>query len=340
MKKVKVGLLGYGNAGRVFHAPLIAAEPQLELYKIGSRDFSDKALPPGVTGAGIDEVIADPEVDLVVVATPNDSHAPLSEQALQAGKHVVVDKPFTLDGDAAARLVQLSETTGKMLSVFQNRRWDGGFLTARDVVERDLLGPISYGAFHFDRYSPVIKDRWREWAGRGAGILYDLGPHLIDQIMVLFGTPDAVTANLARQREGALVDDFFHVVLEFGPTRIVAHASSLMPDHAPRISLFGARATLFQYGFDGQESALKEGTMPGDLNWGVTPGTRVELRDTDGTPRALAVQNGQYEAFYASVAAALLDGAEPPVSAEDALAVMRVMDAARLSGQTGQRVVL
>jgi len=340
MGKSKVGLLGYGNAGRVIHAPLISAEPRLELRKIGSRDFSDKMLPPGVTGGSIAEVISDPEIDLIVIATPNDSHAPLAEQALRAGKHVVVDKPFALDSKSAARIVQLAEDTGKLLSVFQNRRWDGGFLAARDVMEQGMLGTVSYGAFHFDRYSPVIKDRWREWDRPGAGILYDLGPHLIDQIMVLFGMPDAVTASLARQREGALVDDFFHAVLEFGSSRIVAHASSLMPDHTPRISLFGARASLFQHGFDGQEAALKRGDRPGDPEWGETPGGHVELLQADGQRRALPLHNGQYEAFYAGIAEAIRSGTSPDVTGSQALAVMRVLDAVRLSGRTGVRVEL
>ena len=163
---------------------------------------------------------------------------------------------------------------------------------------------------------------------------------MIDQIVVLFGAPDAVTTNLARQRDGALVDDFFHVVLDYGSCRIVAHASSLMPDLGPRISLYGAEASLFQYGFDGQEAALKDGAVPGDPTWGVTSDARVELCRPDGQSRLLDVSNGQYEAFYAAVAATLLDGAEPPVSAEDALTVMRILDAARLSGETGKRVAL
>ena len=323
-----------------FHAPLIAAEPRCDLRMIGSRSFDGKSLPTGVAAATIADVIGDPDIDLVVIATPNDSHAPLAIEALNAGKHVVIDKPFALDAQEAQSVLDLAAAMGKHAIVFQNRRWDGGFLTAQKALENGLLGKISYGAFHFDRYSPVIKDRWREWDGPGAGILYDLGPHLFDQIICLFGVPDAVSASPAKQRDGALVDDFFHVVLEYGAMRITAHASSLMPDHAPRLSLFGADASLFQYGFDGQEAALKDGAVPGDPNWGVTPQARVELRGADGRLQDLAVLNGQYEAFYAAVAATILDGAEPPVTGEDALAVMRVLDAARMSGQRGQRVVL
>lgn len=340
MTQIGVGLIGYGNAGRIFHAPLIMAEPRLDLRLIGSRDFIDKTLPDGVTGKPIEEVIKAPEIDLVVIASPNDSHAPLAEQALKAGKHVVIDKPFALTADQATGVVNLAERMGKHAIVFQNRRWDGGFLTAREAFEDGLLGPISYGEFHFDRYSPVIKDRWREWDGPGAGILYDLGPHLFDQIVALFGKPDAVTATLARQRDGARVDDFFHAVLDYGTTRIVAHASSLMPAHGPRIALYGSQGSLFQHGFDGQEDALKSGETPGDPGWGLTPEARVEIWGADGERTELNVMNGRYEAFYKAVAATLLDGAAPPVTSENALNVMRILDAARASADTGQRIPL
>lgn len=340
MSKLKVGLLGYGGAGRIFHAPLIAAEPRLHLHRIGSRDFTNKTLPHGVTVAPIAEVIADPEVDLIVIATPNDSHASLAEQALRAGKHVIVDKPFTLNSNEAASVVAMAADTGKVLSIFQNRRWDGGFLTARKVFNDGHLGSINYGEFHFDRYSPAIKNRWREWERPGAGILYDLGPHLIDQIMCLFGNPDAVTTNVAHQRTGAQVEDFFHIILEFGPARIVAHASSLMPDHLPRISLFGEKSSFFQFGFDGQEAALKQGQHPGDEHWGATPNAELYLMDTDGARTDVPILPGQYEAFYENIADAICDGTELAVTGAQALNVMRVLDAAQLSAKSGHRIRL
>ncbi len=154
MAQIRVGLVGYGNAGRVFHAPLIAAEPRMALQQIGSRSFADKALPEGVTGAQIEDVIDAANIDLIIVATPNDSHASLAKDALRAGKHVVIDKPFALDAEEAQSVVELAVQVGKHAIVFQNRRWDGGFLTSRAALEDGLLGKISYGAFHFDRYSP------------------------------------------------------------------------------------------------------------------------------------------------------------------------------------------
>lgn len=338
MAALNVGLLGYGNAGRVFHAPLIQAEPGLNLHRIGSRSFADKTLPPGVTGASVDDVIADPDINLIVVATPNDSHAPLALQALKAGKHVVVDKPFAVTADEATRLVQEAKSRNLLLSVFHNRRWDGGFRSVRQAVAEGLVGDISYGAFHFDRLSPAIKHRWREWQDvPGSGILHDLGPHLLDQILCLFGMPDALTASTARQRPGAQVDDFFHILLEYGSTRIAAHASSLMPDHGPRIALYGDQASLFQYGFDGQENALKQGAMPGDPGWGDTPGGAVRLIAHDGAVAELTMQPGQYEAYYADIAAAISQARTPEVTAQQALQVMQVLELARRSAETGQR---
>jgi len=337
---LKVGLLGYGNAGRIFHAPLIQSEPALKLHKIGSRSFADKTLPTDVTGAPIAEVIADPEIDLIVVATPNDSHAPLAMAALEAGKHVVIDKPFAVTLSGAEELVFFAAQQGKILSVFHNRRWDGGFLRARQAMDNRELGEVSYGAFHFDRFSPEIKTRWREENVPGAGILYDLGPHLLDQILVLFGIPDAVTASVACQRPGAVVDDFFHLILEFGTTRIVAHASSLMPDHTPRVSLFGSEGSLFQYGFDGQEAALKDGQRPGDPGWGKTENGWVELRDNDGAAAREGLPDGCYEAFYANIASAIAGKASLEVAPSEALNVMRVLSAAIESAKIGRRVLL
>lgn len=340
MSEIRVGLLGYGNAGRIFHAPLIMSEPRMTLCQIGSRTFSNKALPSGVSGAPIGKVLENPDIDLVVVATPNGSHASLAKQAVLNGKHVVVDKPFALNAEEAAEVVQLADEHQKLLSVFQNRRWDGGFLTARDAMETGELGPVSYGEFHFDRFSPDIKDRWREWDTPGAGILYDLGPHLLDQVYCLFGMPDALTANVARQRPGAIVEDFFHIIHEFGATRVVVHASSLMPDHAPRIALYGERASFFQFGFDGQEEALKAGNCPGSPDWGKTPDGQAYFLDADGSQHDTPLSLGRYEAFYAGIANAIINGTRPDVASSQALDVMRILDAAALSARTGRRIAL
>tara|TARA_R110002110_G_scaffold65812_21_gene180939 strand:- start:4196 stop:5221 length:1026 start_codon:yes stop_codon:yes gene_type:complete len=340
MKTINVGLLGYGMAGKVFHAPLIQSEPRMTLRTIGSRTFTDKTLPKNVAAADIDAVISDPLIDLIVVATPNSSHAPLAQLALEAGKHVVIDKPFALSEAEAQRVIEAARAAGRIVSVFQNRRWDGGFLTARRAVQQGRLGKITYAELHFDRYSPAIKDRWREYQVPGAGILYDLGPHLLDQILCLFGMPDALTANLAAQRPGARVDDFFHIICDYGPVRVVAHASSLMPDHAPRIALYGDDGSLFQYGLDGQEMALKAGMTPAHDDWGLSRDAEVVLKSADGQSETLPILRGRYDAFYANIADVILEASPCAVPPEQALQVMRMLDAAQQSAADGCRIGL
>lgn len=331
MSQIPVGLLGFGLAGSVFHAPLIQACEGLRLAAVGSRSFEGKQPPEGVRCASIDEVLADPGIELIVVATPNDSHASLARQALAAGKHVLVDKPFALRVAEAEELVALAREQDRCLSVFHNRRWDADFLTAQQVIAEDRLGSIAYAEFHFDRYRPEPRPRWREQPGEGAGLLYDLGPHLIDQACCLFGLPRAVTADVLAQRPGAEVDDYFHLLLDYGRMRVVLHASSLMPAHGPRIALYGDVASFRHFGLDSQEGDLKAGLRPGDEGWGRMREARAELLTHDGQVTAIATQRGRYQDYYAGIARALITGGEPPVTATQALDVMRVLEAAMLS---------
>jgi len=340
MSQLQVGLLGFGLAGSVFHAPLIQACDGLHLAAVGSRSFEGKQLPAGVRGASIDAVLADPAIELVVVATPNDSHASFARQALLAGKHAVVDKPFVLRAADANALIALARKQDRCLSVFHNRRWDADFLTAQQVIAEGRLGAISYAEFHFDRYRPQPKPRWREQPGEGAGVLYDLGPHLIDQACCLFGLPRAVTADVLSQRPGAQVDDYFHLLLDYGSTRVVLHASSLMPAHGPRIALYGERASFRHFGLDSQEDDLKAGLRPGSAAWGHMRDARAELLSHDGKGTVIDTLRGRYQDYYAGIVHAVRTGAEPPVTATQALDVMRVLEAAMRSSAERRTVLL
>ncbi|ODU45200.1 oxidoreductase [uncultured Aquimonas sp.] len=340
MTQIQVGLLGFGLAGSVFHAPLIQACDGLHLAAVGSRSFEGKQLPAGVCGASIDAVLADPAIELIVVATPNDSHASFARQALLAGKHVVVDKPFVLRAADAEDLIALARKQDRRLSVFHNRRWDADFLTAQQVMAEGRLGKISYAEFHFDRCRPQLKPRWREQPGEGAGVLYDLGPHLIDQACCLFGLPRAVTADVLAQRPGAEVDDYFHLLLDYGSTRVVLHASSLMPAHGPRIALYGEAASFRHFGLDSQEDDLKAGLRPGSAAWGQMRGARAELLSHDGEVTAIDTLRGRYQDYYAGIVHAVRTGAEPPVTATQALDVMRVLEAAMRSSAERRTVLL
>ncbi|MFP5356578.1 MAG: oxidoreductase, partial [Gemmatimonadota bacterium] len=240
---LNVALVGYGFAGRVFHAPLIAAVSGLRLYGVvsGQGELVRSHWPEARVYPELSAALADPAVDLVVLATPNVLHAEQAHAALDAGKHVVVDKPFTVTVAEAESLVAHAERAEKVLSVFHNRRWDSDFLTVRKLIAEGALGEVTYFESRFDRYRPVVRDRWRERAGAGAGLWYDLGPHLVDQALQLFGAPLDMTADLAIQREGAQVDDYFHVVLRYSRLRVVLHASMLVAANDLRFAVHGTR---------------------------------------------------------------------------------------------------
>lgn len=341
---IGTGLIGYGAAGATFHAPLIAVEPRLRLTRIASsrRDAIARAFPEVQIDASADALIESAEVDLVVIATPNETHYPLALAALQAGKHVVIDKPFAVTVAQAETLVAESEKRGLKLSIFQNRRWDGDFLTVADLIQRDVLGSIHYFASHFDRFRPAIKQGWREQAKPGSGVFIDLGAHLIDQALQLFGLPEAVTADIAIQREQAQVDDYFHVVLRYGRRRVVLHASTLAAAPGPRFTVHGSRGSLIVTGLDGQEAALKAGKTPSGRSWGSSTytSTAVLTRADEDEKENIEVAAGNYPCFYRGMAAAIAGEDDVPVPPRQALDVMRIIELAQHSASEGRTIAL
>ncbi|KAF1687368.1 oxidoreductase [Pseudoxanthomonas broegbernensis] len=338
-----VALLGYGLAGRVFHAPLIAATPGLRLHTVVSRDPAAVAAdhPHARVVADPAQAFADPAIGLVVVATPNHTHSPLALAALDAGKHVVVDKPFALDAAEAESMIEAAGRAGRVLSVFHNRRWDADFLALRALVETGGLGDVMELHSHFDRFRPQVPDRWRDREGPGSGLWYDLGPHLVDQALQLFGPPLAVCADLGRQRDGASAVDWFHVRLRYARLRVLLHAGTLVPGHGLRFAAHGTGGSWIKHGLDPQEEALRAGHAPGGADWGRDPQPGAWLRvDADGTVREAAATGprGDYTAYYARLRDALVDGAPPPVTAQEALLAMRVIDAGIASAAQGREV--
>jgi len=343
MQPIRTGLIGYGTAGAVFHAPLIAAASGLRLAAIASRRAEEIArdFPEAKAYENPQSLIDDPDIELVVIATPNETHAALARAALEAGKHVVVDKPFTLDAGEAEALIALADAAGRKLSVFQNRRWDSDFLTVRRLVDDGRLGEIAYYEAHFDRFRPEIKQGWRETEAPGAGLLYDLGAHLIDQALVLFGLPHAVTADVTRQRAAARADDYFHVVLDYGRRRAVLHASVLVRDPGPRYLVHGDGGSFVKYGIDSQEAALREGRRPGGEGWGEDdPALFGRFTDADGTAATIDSLPGRYTAYYDGIAASIRDDAPLPVEARDARDVIRVIEAAQISARERRTILL
>jgi scyllo-inositol 2-dehydrogenase (NADP+) len=275
--------------------------------------------------------------DLVVVATPNTTHFDIAAAALDAGKHVVVDKPFTVTLDEADALIALAKRQERVLSVFHNRRWDSDFLTVRKTLPQ--LGEIMLFEAHWDRFRAAIKQGWREVAQPGGGVLSDLGPHMIDQALVLFGMPDAVSADLHAQREGAQVDDYFDLTLHYGQRRVCLRCSSLVAAPRPRFAIHGTAGSFAKYGLDPQEAQLKSGMDPRDAAFGIDESEGV-LTFGDGRTSKVPSERGDYRTFYDGVADAILHGAPPPVDPRDARAGLGIIDLARRSAELGQRLPL
>lgn len=337
---LNVAIVGYGFAAKTFHAPLIAGVAGLQLAAIASSDAAKVRAdwPEVVVVATAAELFARSDIDLVVIPTPNDSHFPLARMALAAGKHVVVDKPFTVTVADARCLQAEAAAAGRLLSVFHNRRWDSDFLTLRQVIAAGELGRIVHFESHFDRYRPEVRARWREQAGPGSGLWYDLGAHLLDQMLQLFGAPESISLELARQRDGAAADDWFHAVLRYGQSRCILHGSALVPVPAPRFTVHGALGSFIKGGLDPQEDFLKSGARPPLPDWGEDPLPATLSLWSDGVcrTRALACVAGNYPAYYCAVRDAIRGVGPNPVTAEEAVGVIGLLELGLQSAQQGR----
>jgi scyllo-inositol 2-dehydrogenase (NADP+) len=331
-KPLNVALLGYGFASKTFHAPLLVRVPGLRLAYIVSSDSAKvhKDYKDISVLAKPEEAFALPEVDIIVIATPNTTHFDLAHKALSAGKHVVVDKPFTNTVAEGAELIKFAKSFGKILSVFQSRRWDADFLTLRKLLADGPLGKLALFESHYDRYRPEARQRWREQAGPGSGIWFDLGPHLIDQTLQLFGAPEAIYADLEMQRPLGQATDYFHVIFRYGKSRAILHGASLVVAESPRFTVHGALGSFMKFGMDTQEEALKRGEIPGSPGWGADPkmGTLITKKDDGFETRQIPNLPGNYLGFYEGLRDAIAGGAPNPVTAEDGLEVINVLETA------------
>lgn len=331
-QKFTVGVVGFGFASQTFHVPLIQATPNLELVAISSSD-ADKvhaSLPEMAVESKPQALFSRSDIDLVVIPTPNQSHFPLAKAALAAGKHVVVDKPFTVTLSEAKVLRGLADESDRLLSVFHNRRWDSDYLTLKALVESGDLGRLTSLESRFDRFRPEVRDRWREQAQPGGGIWYDLGPHLLDQALELFGMPRGILLDLAVSRDGAQTDDDFVALLDYDERRVTLKASALIAEPTPRFAAHGTKGSYVKYGLDPQEDRLKAGETPAP-EWGVDT-NHGTLRTWDEASQALVAQAhptlpGDYLAYYQGIADALAGQAANPVDAGSAIKVMTLLEA-------------
>jgi scyllo-inositol 2-dehydrogenase (NADP+) len=339
---IRTGVIGYGLGGMAFHAPLVDAVPELELAAIASsRADMVHARYPGVTVTTPDALLADPGIQLVVISTPNDTHAPLARRALQAGKHVVIDKPFATNLADGEALVALAKEKGLLVGAFHNRRWDGDFLTVRKLVEAGTLGKVMLAELRWDRFRPDLAQAWKEDPEAGAGILADLGPHLIDQALQLFGTPEALSADIAAQRQGGRTDDYFELTLFYGARRVTLSAGRLFVTPRPRFWLHGTRADFAKHGLDPQEPRVKDGGRYTDPGVGDEEARyHGTLTRADGSSEIVPTETGDYRLFYAGIARAIAKGTPPPVTGEEAVMGLRIIEMARESAREGRRLSL
>lgn len=346
---LRVGLIGYGLAGSVFHAPLVSAAPDLELTAVVTGNPERQAQvrrehpQAAVVERPEDLWSSVPALDLVVVASPNRSHVPLATAALEAGLPVVVDKPLAAGSAEGERLAELAEGRGLLLSVFQNRRWDGDFRTVTELVRGGRLGQVHRFESRFERWRPQLKGGWRELGdpAEAGGLLYDLGSHLVDQALTLFGPVAEVYAELDARRSGAQTDDDAFVALTHADgVRSHLWMSAVAADLGPRFRVLGSKAAYTVFGLDPQEDALRGGGDPAAPQWGEVPAERYGVLGSGDDTAPLATLPGAYLDYYNGVAEALRGHAPVPVEPRDAVAALRVLEAARRSAAEHRTVTL
>jgi scyllo-inositol 2-dehydrogenase (NADP+) len=343
---VRVGLIGFGLAGQAFHAPVIVGVPGMELACILERHGSRarERYPKVRVARTLDELLSDRTIGLCVVATPNDSHFSYTKACLEAGRDVVVDKPFTPTMAEAEELVALAAARGRLLTVYQDRRWDGVFQTVKKLVASGELGAIAEYEARFDRFRLKPRMNWREQAGfPAAGVLWDLGPHLIDGALVLFGEPDSITAKALCQRPAAVVDDAFDVHMDYPRMRATLRARIIAYAPGPHVLIHGTAGSFVKYGIDPQEEILRSSPSPdGNLwgpDWGLEPEERWgTLSLVNGQVRKVKTERGDYRRFYANVLDAIEKRAPLDVTPDQALRVMRALLLAHKSSREGRTV--
>ena len=326
---LNVGLVGFGFAGQVFHAPVISCVEQLRLAAIVRRSGErDPRYPDTEFVRSVEDLLARP-IDLVVIATPNTSHAPIAKQCLLAGKHVVIDKPFATTATEAEELIAIAEERKLLLSVYQNRRYVGDFVTLQKLLAENALGRITSFESHFDRFRPELRPgSWREQPIPGSGLWFDLGAHLLDQVLVIFGIPEAVSADIRIERDGATVDDASDVTLHYPRMRAMLRISMLAAAPGPMFIVRGTKGTFIKYGLDPQEEALKAGRLPNKSDWDCEPPELYgKLTTAEGTT-TIPTTPSNFTHYYANIRDAILGKIDLAVKPQQSLAVMRGIELA------------
>ncbi len=343
-RPIQTAIIGYGKAAQIFHVPLLKSSDDFDVISVLQRTKSDakKDFPDGKIVRDLKDLLKDDAVELVIITTPNHYHFEQAFEALSADKHVVVEKPFTVTSDEAEKLIRLAQSKKRVLTAFQNRRWDGDFLTIKKLIHEKAVGRVVEFESAFNRFRNFLRDdAWKEKDLPGSGIMYDLAPHLVDQAVLLFGMPEKVFADIRAQRGGD-ADDWFEINFYYPGFKAKLKAGMLVPEHSPRMILRGEKGTYIKYGLDLQEQALADGNMPDSENWGQESekhwGTLYKEVNGEITTQKVETVAGNYPAFYKELAYAIRNKQTPPVIPDTAKKVIKLLELAKESHQFGRVV--
>ncbi|UZD21251.1 Gfo/Idh/MocA family oxidoreductase [Algoriphagus halophytocola] len=336
---IKTAIVGFGSVAEKMHAPLITVCPDLDLVaSVERRTNRCEELYGTQTFRSLEDLLQADAADLIVITTPNEYHFPMAKQCLEAGKHVVVDKPVTIYAHEAEELHRLAEERGLVLSVFHNRRFDGDFMTLQKLVREGDLGDLVYLESHFDRFRPEVTENWREKEVPGNGITFDLGSHLIDQVVLLFGLPKWIQADIRKQRTGAVADDYFDIILDYGSLKARVTAGALVNVPTPKFLLLGKKGSYQKFGLDVQEAAFKAGEKPEGPSWGVESEEKWGKVFLSDESRPYETLPGDYRILYQNVADVIIKNADLKISIPQTISVLKLIEAAFRSAKEGKRI--
>lgn len=329
-KKIKTAIVGFGKSGSIFHLPILECLNEYEIKSVVSSDEKKvkKRLPDVEVYSSLDELLDKSPVDLVIITSPNHLHYEQAKKCILKKKHVVVEKPFVLDTHHGKELISLADEQNIKLTVYHNRRWDSGFLTLKKIIHENKLGKINLHEIRFDRYRPAITNKWREDNIPGSGILWDLGSHLIDQALCLYGIPNSILADTAIQKENGKTIDYFHIILIYNTLRVILRSSSLSHIKTPHLTVQGEKGVFVRHEMDSQEEALKSGKNPNSKGWGKDTNKNTFIYTNHGsniTSEEIESETGSYEIFYIELAKSIRENTPVPVDPQKALEVVNII---------------
>ena len=335
-RTIQVGLIGFGLSGRYFHTPFLTVNPHFKLAKVVERHRNEaEAFDPTIqTVRSHEDLLNDPAIELIIVGSPNDTHFSYAKAALEAGKHVLIEKPFANNSQQARELLQLAQQKGLVAMPYQNRRYDADFLTIQQLLQENQLGDIIEYESRYDRYRPDILNSWKEQDPEGGGNLFNLGPHLIDQAVALFGIPEAVSADVRIIRQGGILDDYFDVKLFYADKRIILKSSMLAAANSLRYIIHGTKGSFIKHGLDIQEETQRKNILPDTANWGAEPESQYGTLTTTEGHSTVPSQPGNYQQFYDNLYRAIIGEIPQEVRPEQTIAVIRIIELAWESSKT------